>query len=158
MLIASTLRDKESLRRLGLRRPIAIIPHSIRLVAAATCPDSSGYEGPHRFRTALFLSRLHPGKGLPNPLNARALVAGRGWCLVIAGATEGSHLQKSQAKGLRLGISESVQYGGEARDNVKWDLYFGADVPVLPAHTENFGIVAAETLAHALWVMMATSE
>jgi len=153
LLIASTLREQESFRRLGFERPVAIIPHGIRPVTESEAAPANGSKNAQRVRTVLFLSRLHPVKGLPNLINAWARLAPRGWRLVIAGPDEGGHLQEIQAAIRRLGIGDSVQYVGEVRDEVKSALYRAADLFVLPTHTENFGIVIAEALAHGVPVI-----
>jgi glycosyltransferase involved in cell wall biosynthesis len=153
LLIASTAREAESLRCLGFKRPIAIIPHGIRPVAEKPADRSSDPAGPHRLHTVLFLSRLHPVKGLPNLIKAWARLAPQGWRLVIAGPDQGGHLQEIQALIRRHGLGETVQYVGEVRDEVKSALYRAADLFVLPTHTENFGIVVAEALAHGVPVI-----
>lgn len=153
LLVASTSREAESLRRLGFKRPIAIIPHGIRPAAEKPTDRANDPTDPHRMRTALFLSRLHPVKGLPVLIHAWAQAAPKGWRLVIAGPDQGGHLRKVQALIHRLGLGESVQYMGEVRNEVKSALYRTADLFVLPTHTENFGIVVVEALAHGVPVI-----
>lgn len=153
LLVASTSREAESLRCLGFKRPIAVIPHGIRPVMVKPTDRAGDPADQGRVRTALFLSRLHPVKGLPNLINAWARVAPKGWRLVIAGPDQGGHLQEVQALIRRLGLGERVQYVGEVRDEVKSALYRSADLFLLPTHTENFGIVVAEALAHGVPVI-----
>jgi len=153
LLIASTSREAESLRRLGFRQPVAILPHGIRPVTEKPTDRARDPADQGRVRTALFLSRLHPVKGLPNLINAWARAAPQGWRLVIAGPDQGGHLQAIKALIRRLGLGESVQYVGEVRDVVKSALYRAADLFVLPTYTENFGIVVAEALAYAVPVI-----
>jgi glycosyltransferase involved in cell wall biosynthesis len=153
LLIASSPREQQTFRQLGLRCPIAVIPHGIRPVPAAERFVSSAAEGSQRLRKALFLSRLHPVKGLPILINAWARLRPRGWRLVIAGPDEGGHLREVQSRIQQLGLEDSVRYVGEVRDEVKSELYRSADLFVLPTHTENFGLVIAEALAHGLPVI-----
>ena len=153
LLIASTAREYESLRHQGFRQPVAIIPHGVRTIAAAEIAPTTAANDPNRVRTALFLSRLHPVKGLPSLVNAWARLSPPGWRLIIAGPDQGGHLQEIQSAICRLCVSECVQYVGEVRDEAKSALYRAADLFVLPTHTENFGIVIVEALAHGVPVI-----
>lgn len=153
LLIASSPREAQSFRRLGLRGPIAVIPHGIRWPQDADGQAGGRRDDVPRTRTVLFLSRLHPVKGLPTLLDAWARLRPVGWRLVIAGPDEGGHLQQVQAHIRRLGIGDWVEYVGEVRDEVKSRLYRTADLFVLPTHTENFGLVIAEALAHGVPVI-----
>lgn len=153
LLIASTLREYESLRQQGFSQPVAVIPHGVHAIAAAEPATASAANDPNRVRTALFLSRLHPVKGLPSLVNAWARLLPPGWRLIIAGPDQGGHLQEIQSAIRRLRVSECVQYVGEVRDEAKSALYRAADLFVLPTHTENFGIVIAEALAHGVPVI-----
>jgi glycosyltransferase involved in cell wall biosynthesis len=153
LLIASTAREAQSLRRAGFNRPVAVIPHGIRPVAQepAARTDASGTSS--RPRTVLFLSRLSPTKGLPLLINAWARLHPEGWRLVIAGPDEGGHLRDIQSLIRRLSLNETVQCVGEVRDEVKSALYRAADLFVLPTYTENFGLVVVEALAHGVPVI-----
>lgn len=153
LLIVTSSREQQSLRQLGFKHPVAIIPHGIRLSADGERTPARGSNDSQRVRTALFLSRLHPVKGLTTLVHAWARLAPKGWRLVIAGPDEGGHLQEIQTTIRKLGIGDSVQYVGEVRDEVKSALYRAADLFVLPTHTENFGIVIAEALAHGVPVI-----
>lgn len=153
LLIASTAREAQSLRRAGFNRPVAIIPHGIRPVAEEPNARTSGSGVSSHLRTVLFLSRLHPTKGLPILISAWARLHPQGWRLVIAGPDEGGHLREIQSLIRRLSLSETVQCVGEARDEVKSALYRAADLFVLPTYTENFGLVVAEALAYGVPVI-----
>lgn len=153
LLIASTAREARSLRGAGFNCPVAIIPHGIRPVAEEPSARTSGSGVSSRLRTVLFLSRLHPTKGLPLLINAWARLHPQGWRLVIAGPDEGGHLREIQSLIRRLSLSETVQCVGEVRDEVKSALYRAADLFVLPTYTENFGLVVAEALAHGVPVI-----
>jgi glycosyltransferase involved in cell wall biosynthesis len=153
LLIASTAREMQSFRALGLQCPVAVIPHGVRTPPDAKTFDGERRNSPDGARTVLFLSRLHPVKGLPALLNVWARLRPAGWRLVIAGPDEGGHLREVQAQIGQLGIGESVRYVGEVRDEVKSALFRSADLFVLPTHSENFGIVIAEAMAHGLPVI-----
>ena len=97
----------------------------------------------------LFLSRIHPIKGLPMLLAglARHRDQLRDWCVLIAGADEAGHRAEVERLALQLGVTAGVSFLGPLYEADKRDAFAGADLFVLPTHTENFGIVIAEALA-----------
>jgi len=152
VLIATSSQECESIRKLGLRQPVAVIPNGVDLAV----PQRVGNEPPRRperVRSVLFLSRIHPKKGLLNLMHAWARLAPRGWHLRIAGPDEGGHLAEVMALAQRLGIAASVDHVGEVDGERKSETYRDADVFVLPTFSENFGVVVAEALAHGLPVI-----
>lgn len=151
-LIATSPMEYENIRKLGLRQPIALIPNG---VAMASLRDVEHEPNRHRERTrsVLFLSRVHPIKGLLNLVQAWSRLAPRNWRLRIAGPNEGGHLDEVMARARQLGIHESVDYLGEVDGEQKAATYRDADLFVLPTFSENFGVVVAEALAHGVPVI-----
>jgi len=134
--------EVDALRDLGFEQPAAVIPNGVPLPDASSFSGSSG-EG----RRALFLSRVHPKKGLPMLLDAWATVRPEGWTLEIVGPSEEGHRAELEAQARRLGLEDAIQFSGPVADDEKWNVYRRADLFVLPTHSENFGIVVAEALA-----------
>jgi len=134
--------EYEDIRRLGFRQPVAIIPNGIDI------PDPiPKREQP--LRTLLFLSRLHPIKGLDLLLPAWQAVQDRfsAWRLVIAGPRDSDgYLGKMQALAAQLELKR-IEFIGEVKGVQKWETYYQADLFVLPTYSENFGNVVAEALA-----------
>ena len=139
--------EVDDARRLGVDVPIAMIPHGVEAPPEAVDTE---HAGPRR---ALFLSRVHPKKGLPMLIEAWARVAPPGWELVIAGPDEGGHQAEIERQAREAGLDGIVRCIGAVADVEKWDLYRSADLFVLPTHSENFGIVVAEALAAGLPVL-----
>ena len=100
----------------------------------------------------LFISRLHPKKGIDLLLHAFAGLAKEGGPLVdymlqIAGEGDSSYLEDLKRLAVRLGLDGRVEWLGGVYAERKWALLREADLLVLPTYSENFGIVVAEALA-----------
>lgn len=152
LLHATADAEAAEFRALGLRAPIAIVPNGVDLPPPAAAPQPrSG-----RLRTALFLSRVHPKKGLPLLLTAWARLKPADWQLRIVGPDDGGHTAQMQALAAQLGIAATVRFEGPVGGPARWATYRAADLFVLPSHNENFGLVIAEAMACGLPVLTTT--
>ena len=101
----------------------------------------------------LYLSRIHPKKGIDMLLQAFArlqqsqMSQSAPYVLQIAGEGDAAYIASLQALSRQLGIDSQVEWLGGIYDDRKWQLMRQADIFVLPTHSENFGIVVAEALA-----------
>jgi len=154
--MATSAAEHESLRRLGLDQPVAIVPNGIDLELPETSPDTGTDKPGDRTRVVLFLSRIHPKKGIENLLQAWAGLDTTGWVLRIAGPGEDGYLDSMRRLAQRLGLAGRVEFPGAVSGEQKRAAYCAADVFVLPSHSENFGVVVAEALAHGLPVITTT--
>ena len=150
VLHATADSEAAGLREVDLRNPIAVIPNGVQIPAEPAAPDLE-----RTLRRALFLSRVHPKKGLVPFLDVWAVVRPPGWELVIAGPNEEGHRQELESQAARLGLHE-VRFVGSVPDADKWGLYGSADLFVLPTFSENFGVVVAEALAAGVPVLTTT--
>lgn len=150
LFVATAESEYQSIRTFGLLQPVAVIPNGVDCPAVPAVKPKHDEATP---RTALFLSRVHPKKGLLNLLQAWARVAPMGWRLRLAGPDEDGHLAEVMALGRQLGIDELIEYVGEVDGAEKVRLYSEAELFVLPTFSENFGVVVAEALAHGLPVI-----
>ncbi len=139
--VTSSLED-ENVRVLGLRPRVITIPNGVNVPAA--CPDFAPPSSPSR---VLFMGRVHPIKGLPMLLAAWERVHAQGWMLEIAGPDECGHLRDLRSLATSLGITETVTFVGAVAGREKAECLARAAVCVLPSHSENFGLAAAEALA-----------
>ena len=103
----------------------------------------------------LFLGRLHPIKALENLLDACQLLDQRGvvWQLTVAGTGEPAYQERLCERARQAGLAGRVRWAGQVSDAAKPGLFAETDVLVLPSHTENFGMVVAEALGHAVPVI-----
>jgi glycosyltransferase involved in cell wall biosynthesis len=97
----------------------------------------------------LFMSRLHSKKGCDLLIDAFATIASQypGIDLVVAGPDQEGDQRKFQQQAAEHGIAHRVHWPGMIRGDLKWGALRAADAFILPSHTENFGIVVAESLA-----------
>lgn len=148
-LRATAQMEAEHFRSFGLANPIAVVPNGVQIPELINLPRGRGEK-----KRALFLSRIHPKKGLPYLLRAWAAIEAQrqNWELVIAGPDELNHRAEMQALAGRLGIN-SVIWQTAVQGTDKSALYRSADLFVLPTHAENFGLVVAEALAHEVPVI-----
>lgn len=150
--VATSEMECEGLRQFGLRQPVAVIPNGVALDEGAAA-DLYGPRRQDRERIALFLSRVHPKKGVLELVRAWGQVAPKGWRLRIAGPDEGGHWGQVERLVRQLGLGDRVEYLGPVEGERKAALYREADLFVLPTFSENFGVVVAEALAHGLPVI-----
>jgi glycosyltransferase involved in cell wall biosynthesis len=152
-LHATALQEFNSFRRYGLKNPVAIVPNGIDTQDYVCSCDRTQVDerwpevqGKH---ILLFLSRIHPKKGLLNLAEAwgRLWQTHRDWHLVIAGSDENGHENEVRMSIQRVGATNSVTFTGPVYGELKKHLYAACDLFVLPTFSENFGIVVAEALA-----------
>lgn len=150
VLHATSEAEAVSIRRAGLRVPVAVIPNGVDV------PENLPERNRGEVRRALFLSRLYPVKGLPLLVEAWGRLRPIGWELVIAGPDEGGHRAHVERLVRDAGLTDAVTFAGPVADADKWALYRTADLFVLPTHSENFGLVVAEALGAGVPVLTTT--
>jgi glycosyltransferase involved in cell wall biosynthesis len=145
--------EAENLAALGLSSPIRTIPNGVDLPNLAPRRAWAADE----LKTAVFLGRLYPVKGLPMLIEAWARVRPSGWRLLIAGPDEADHRRTVEAAVAAAGLGEVIAFIGPVAGEAKTALLRDADLFVLPSHSESFGVAVAEALAHATPVLTTTA-
>ena len=148
--VTSDEEARESVARYPKLRP-AIIPNGVHVPERL---DRTLGDGTLRL---VFLGRLHPKKGIENLLEAAAMLRELRWSLAIAGKGDPSYTESLRAKIVALGLSNRVTMLGEVLGPEKQKALENADLAVFPSHTENFGLVVAEALAHCVPVIASTA-
>lgn len=143
-LHATAESEAEQFRRLGFKNTVIVSPNGVN---PPRLPASSVHG-----HTALFVSRMHPKKGVLELVEAFARVGAEfpGWNLELVytlnGETERAYEARVRARTAELGLGGRVVFTGPLDDDAKWEAYGRAGVFVLPTYSENFGIVVAEAL------------
>jgi len=157
-LHATAPEEAETLRRLGFRNPIAIVPWGVEVPPGKRQDQGPGgvtLSIPKGKRAALFLSRIHSIKGLDLLLPAWANVRHRfpEWVLVVAGEGETSYRAELKKLVERLEIEDCVFFPGPVYGENKEGIFSMAELFVLPSRSENFGLAVAEALARGVPVI-----
>jgi glycosyltransferase involved in cell wall biosynthesis len=130
---------------------IVVIPNGVDL------PPLGGHQTERKGdRRAVFLSRIHPIKGLPLLLHAWAKVQPARWRLIIVGPDPVGHKAELLQLTSQLMLGSRVEFLDPVYGQEKWALLETADLFVLPTLSENFGIAVAEALANSVPVLTTT--
>lgn len=153
MMVATAEQELESIRSLGIKTPVAVVPNGVDIPSVAGKCRNTAING---HRKILFLSRIHPKKGLRDLVAAWAQVRQPGWRVIIAGPDEEGHLDEIRLQIDSLGLAGDFEFPGLVIGDRKEALFAGADLFVLPTYSENFGIAVAEALARGVPVITTT--
>ena len=140
-------------RRFGRARA-EVVPNLIDLEPYAEPPDPA--EAETRWPVlgqpgvkVLFLSRIHPSKGLSILIDTVAALRREG-CLVhllVAGTGDQAYTDSMQVRAAAAGIAKECTWTGFVDGQLKRSLYAACDLFALPTSQENFGFVLFEALA-----------
>ncbi|MBD2357533.1 glycosyltransferase [Tolypothrix sp. FACHB-123] len=156
---ATSAEEVNSIRRLGYKQPIALIPNGISVPAINNQPGRqiliNNFPELVNKKWLLFLSRIHPKKGLDNLLDVWHSLTNHfpEWHLIIAGPDLIGYREKLELKVEKLNLRQQVTFTGMLSGQQKFSALSNADLFVLPTHSENFGIVVAESLAYGVPVI-----
>ena len=164
--------EAQAMRQFGLKNAIAIIPNGVDLPEPGAPTWTVPWQGrmtPGR-KVMLFLSRIHPKKGLVNLLRAWGRTAPPDWVLAIAGWDQGGHEAnlKRLCTELKIPIADarnrpavsvenrpfSVMFLGPQFEGNKAACYHHCDAFILPSFSEGLPMVVLEAWANAKPVLM----
>jgi glycosyltransferase involved in cell wall biosynthesis len=149
--------ELEEFNLLKLNIPSFVLPHGVKvpdLISDAQERVRKLLQIPDRFPILLFMSRIHPKKGLEYLIAALSKLKEYNFALVIAGSGEPIYVQQIQDLLVTHGLRERTHLVGFVEGETK-NLYLqGADLFALTSHSENFGIAAIESLASGTPVLI----
>jgi glycosyltransferase involved in cell wall biosynthesis len=141
---ATSPMEVESIRSAGVACPIALVPNGVSLpLRPAVDPRSAS----RTHRQAIFVSRVHPKKGLLNLVAAWARVRPVDWQLKIIGPDEKDHRAQVETAITAARLEDVISFTGPIWGDERFAHYWNADLFILPSFSENFGMVVAEALA-----------
>lgn len=175
--------EVSDVRRLWLKNSIVVVPLGVcvkwhrmmdvsgevfqavdhQVTVDANPPDANvvpnfeePFKGNRASKTLLFVSRVQRKKGLANLLSAWSCLPNDvrvDWRIRVVGPDEDGHTVELKNQAETLGIAEVVDFVGPRYGMELDSEYRTANLFVLPTHSENFGSVVIEALAHELPVI-----
>lgn len=133
----------KQIRKLGYKQLNTIIPNGINIADIKTKQAFFNAE----FKNILFLSRVHPKKGIELLIDAVSELNSQNVNVVIAGEGNENYIESLKKLVKVKGVEKQFSFVGGVYGKKKEELFNQADVFVLPTYSENFGIVVVEALA-----------
>ena len=156
VLHATAEPEAANLQRLALGVSVRVVPNGVDLPAHGVDLHEGAIGSNGRVRTALFVGRLYPVKGLPMLIEAWAHVRPAGWRLQIVGPDEAGHRLQLERAIATFGLEDVISFAGALEGDAKALAFRDADLFVSPTHSESFGMTIAEALASGLPVLTTT--
>ncbi len=146
--------EKIEFNQLGLDIPNFVLPHGVHI--PTPIPDAKAQlreilQVPDQWPIILFMSRIHPKKGLEYLIPALGKLKASNqeykFALAIAGSGDPDYINQIKELLKIHDLSDRTHMIGFVKGETK-NLYLqGADLFGLTSHSENFGIAAIESLA-----------
>lgn len=129
--------EEQWMRDLGFTQRCIIAPLGVRIGKIAKLEGN----------TVLFVGRIHKTKGLDMLLQAISQVPENGYRFRIVGPDQDNNIVQLNSLARKLRVCDRIEFVGPKYDDELRNEYLGADLFVLPTHSENFGGVVIEALA-----------
>ncbi len=152
--------ELKAIRDTGIKSPIALISNGIDLEEFNVLPDKisskQAFNLSNNEKYILFMSRIHPKKGLDFLVKVWAQISKSypNWKILVAGPVGDEAYYNKIIKIINNSeINDKIIFLGMLDKKKRIQAYMASNLFVLPSHTENFGIVIAEALASGIPVI-----
>lgn len=147
--------EMQSIRALGYRNPICLIPNGVSPPPHDPPPPLWQGRFAEDARILLYLGRLTPKKGPSQLIRAWSALqvgwpAARPWHLVFVGPGPDAYLQELQSMIVQGGVADTVHIVGPAYGIQKSACFAGSHGFVLPSFSEGMPLAALEAWSHGL--------
>ena len=149
--------ERRQIRAFGILGPVAVIPNGVDIPSpVADARDNPIPEAWRGRRICLFLSRVHPKKGLLPLVEAFSTLHAfhDEWLLAIAGPDDAGHARAVHALIRDMELTAHVRLLGPLFGDTKDAWLRHADAFVLPSLSEGFPMALLEALAYNLPILM----
>jgi len=143
--------ERDLTRPLKLSTPAIVEPNGVDLKEFEHLPPRGTFRARYPAigdrPMVLFLSRVHPKKGLDLLVRALAQSSHPEAMLVISGPDWENHTAQIQQLVHSLGLADRVIFTGMLHGRQRIEAMVDADLFALTSHSENFGVAVVEALA-----------
>jgi glycosyltransferase involved in cell wall biosynthesis len=142
--------EKQEIEQLNLECKNFVIPHGLAI--PGIIPNASQllreyFQLSSKEPIILFLSRIHPKKGLEYLIQALAQIKDKKFTLIIAGNGDSDYEAQINSCLHDYGLEDCSLMTGFVEGELKQLLLQGANLFVLTSYSENFGVAVLEALA-----------
>jgi glycosyltransferase involved in cell wall biosynthesis len=153
----TSAQEQQEVSHLNLKVPSFVLPHGLSI--PPIIPNARSLLREHlnvspSEPVILFLSRLHPKKGLDYLIPALGKLTHHQFTLAIAGNGSKEYEAEIEALLVSNGIRDRTHLAGFVEGETKNKFMQGADLFVLTSHSENFAVVVLEALAAGVPVLV----
>ena len=142
--------ELDQVRKLGYTQPAVVIANGIKTTDVLPKTEWKAVQN------ILFLSRVHPKKGIDLLIEAVAQLPATALHITIAGEGDAAYVEELKRLAIQRKVAHQFHFIGGVYGKQKWELYQRSDLFVLPTYSENFGIVVPEALYTGLPVLTTT--
>lgn len=146
---ATAIKEKDEIRSLGFKQPIAIIPEGIDIPIRRKINFST------EKTKFLYLGRIHPIKGLDILINSWKKVEENelNCSLEICGYYDDQEYFNYLLNLVKKNGLKNIHFGDKVFGENKSKKYLDNDIFILPSKSENFALVIAEAMSHEMPVI-----
>ncbi|MBD2385318.1 glycosyltransferase [Cylindrospermum sp. FACHB-282] len=149
--------EQQEVYRLALSAPSFVLPHGLSIpppIPHVRYLLRQHLNVPADEPVILFLSRLHPKKGLEYLIPALGKLTHHRFTFVLAGSGSQEYEAEIESLLISTGIRSRTHFAGFVAGETKNLFLQGSDLFALTSHAENFGLAVLEALAVGVPVLV----